>query len=208
MGAESGTFATYLKNGKICFTPTTPAGTVKVKYTVTGRDMRGHSVITHTTLLEVTDDGDKTIDVIDATNAGEQQTVHYPLVTTEAIDKDTQWHEGDGTPDDGVVTVTDIIKYENVLPGRARVVKAQLYDADTHEPLAGADYTTEFEFTPASPNGYETVDFDIAIADTEHAEIKFKCGSCGVKASDLFCSAIFCELAFKCLRLGAGCYPT
>ena len=65
----------------------------------------------------------------------EDQSVHYPKVSTNAYDENTGSHLGTHTEE---VRVIDIVHYENLLTGKEYTVKGTLMDKETGEALKDA----------------------------------------------------------------------
>ena len=66
----------------------------------------------------------------------EDQSVHYPAVRTEAVDKDTKDHVGTSKKDEAVV---DTIYLENLVKGQTYKVAGVLMDRDTGEVIPQVD---------------------------------------------------------------------
>ena len=128
----------------------TGAGTVEVRFTFNGKLLmvEGKSVVAFEYCKTIP--GNRTVaahtDIHDR-----EQTVDFPKVGTKA---------GLATAEDGKITITDTIQYENLIPGRTYVAKAVLMKPDGLEATAdGVAITAELRFTPVAADGTVDVTF-------------------------------------------------
>ena len=85
-----------------------------------------------------------------------EQTVHFPKLKTQAIDKTS----GTSFVTKGSeVYFVDTVSYSNVVPGLSYVVKGELMDKNTGETLAS--YAVSDVFTPAAANGTVQMEFQV-----------------------------------------------
>ena len=82
----------------------------------------------------------------------EDQSVELPLIGTKAST-------------DGKSFVKDVVAYKDLVPGRTYIMRGQLIDKKTGEPLEGDEYTAEIEFTPEKESGIVELIFDIDVKD-------------------------------------------
>ena len=107
----------------------------------------------------------------------EDQTVHFPKVTTSAsitelgIDKRTVvWEKGK------IITPVDLSKYENVLPEKEYVIKGVIMDPATGKQLEidGKTYEAEKTFTAEESSGSILMEFEgIDITELKNKDIVF-----------------------------------
>ena len=97
----------------------------------------------------------------------ENQEVDFPAIHTTLISTVTEEHIA---PNDGTITLTDTVTYENIVPGLEYVMRGTLMVKETGEVFVDANnnpITSQIEFTPNSANG--TVDitftFDSALLE-------------------------------------------
>lgn len=82
----------------------------------------------------------------------EGQTIDFPDIHTTATDAENGTHMS--VPDEKV-TVTDVVKYENLREGVEYIVKGTLMDKETGKPVLvdGKEVTSETKFTPEEKTG-------------------------------------------------------
>lgn len=89
----------------------------------------------------------------------EEQTIHFPKISTMAIDNETKTHAAFA---DDKVTITDTVSYENVAGGRIYKVSGILMDRETGEPLKDKDgnsIETEKNFYTLKTSGKVSLQF-------------------------------------------------
>lgn len=98
----------------------------------------------------------------------EDQSVHYPGISTTAVDDDVKDHEG---ANDGTITIVDTVTYTNLIPGKSYTMTGALMNKVTGQVVkddAGVDVVAEAAFTPNAADGTVDVMFEFAKADTEN----------------------------------------
>ena len=144
------------------FTPEASSGTVELSYTLNASTLAGKSVVVFEDLYL---DGVKVATHADITDAG--QTVTFvepdkPMISTMATVDDEQIAMPVGD-----ITLTDIISYYQLTPGKEYTLKGVLMDQATEKPLTidGKQVTSEVTFTPTESSGTVEVTFTFP-ADT------------------------------------------
>ena len=144
------------------FTPEASSGTVELSYTLNASTLAGKSVVVFEDLYL---DGVKVATHADITDAG--QTVTFvepdkPMISTMATVDDEQIAMPVGD-----ITLTDIISYYQLTPGKEYTFKGVLMDQATEKPLTidGKQVTSEVTFTPTESSGTVEVTFTFP-ADT------------------------------------------
>ena len=86
------------------------------------------------------------------------QSIYFPEIKTTATDKSDGDHEAYATSN---VTITDAVKYENLLPGTSYKVEGTLMDKTTGKAILvnGKEVKAEASFTPEESSGTVNVDF-------------------------------------------------
>ena len=82
----------------------------------------------------------------------EDQTVELPLIGTKAST-------------DGKTYIKDIVAYKDLIPGKTYIMRGELINKKTGEPLEGDEYTAETEFVPEKSSGTVELVFDIDAKD-------------------------------------------
>lgn len=115
-------------------------GAVDVEFAFDASGLAGRSLVVFETLYY----GDTEI-ASHADVSDEGQTIHYPDVKTNAVDKDTGLHDALAKEK---VTITDRVALKNLTVGKTYVVSGTLMDKETGEPLIadGEKVTAEKEF--------------------------------------------------------------
>ena len=137
------------------FVPSAPDGSVTLAFTFNGIDLAGESVVA---FEKVTSNGKEVFVHEDLED--EDQTVYFPSVRTAATDKKDGDHE---IACKGNVTITDKVKYTNLLPGGRYRVSGVLMNKSTGEPAeaGGSRITGETAFTAKEKNGTVAVSFQV-----------------------------------------------
>ena len=144
------------------FTPEASSGTVELSYTLNASTLAGKSLVVFEDLYL---DGVKVATHADITDAG--QTVTFvepdkPMISTMATVDDEQIAMPVGD-----ITLTDIISYYQLTPGKEYTLKGVLMDQATEKPLTidGKQVISEAIFTPTESSGTVEVSFTFP-ADT------------------------------------------
>ena len=144
------------------FIPEAAEGTVELSYTLDASALAGKSVVVFEDLYL---DGVKVATHADITDAG--QTVTFvepdkPMISTMATVDDEQIAMPVGD-----ITLTDIISYYQLTPGKEYTLRGVLMDQATEKPLTidGKQVTSEATFTPTESSGTVEVSFTFP-ADT------------------------------------------
>ena len=83
----------------------------------------------------------------------EGQSIHFPGIKTTAKSKESGTNVGHPSKEE---TIIDVVKYDNLIPGKEYTVKGILMDKDTKKPLKdkdGKEITAEKTFTPEKAKG-------------------------------------------------------
>ena len=141
------------------FVTTSPKGTAKLEYVLNASALKGKTVVVFEDLYKEDKKVASHADIND-----KNQSVHFPKVSTKALDERTQEHMSSA----GNKTVLiDTVKYENVLSGKEYTVSGVLMDKDTGKPLldgSGKEIKGEITFTAAGSSGEVKVKYTV---DTE-----------------------------------------
>ena len=135
------------------FVPETPDGEVALTFVFDGTGLAGTAVVAFETMyyneIEV---------AVHADIEDENQTVYIPAISTSATADDTNDHI---TQARETITITDVVSYVNLLPGRTYTVSGVLMDKETGEPVIvnGEPVTASTEFVPEEPNGEIELEF-------------------------------------------------
>ena len=87
----------------------------------------------------------------------EEQTIHFPKITSHAVDMFTKDNVGTINPD-GSSVIVDTLAYENVVPDKTYYVVAKLYDKETGKDT-GITHTTSFTATASAGTVDNTISF-------------------------------------------------
>ncbi|MBR5348998.1 MAG: VaFE repeat-containing surface-anchored protein, partial [Lachnospiraceae bacterium] len=129
------------------------SGTVTVSFTFDASSLAGDAVVAFETLML---DGVEVVTDADINN--ENQTVYFPAISTEAKDRKDNDKIVAAAKD---VTVVDVVKYTNLIPGKEYTVKGSLHVLNSDGSDGGAlaiDYNSK-TFTPEYANGIVEVEF-------------------------------------------------
>ena len=129
------------------FTPESADGTVEVVFEFDASELGGKVLVCFETLYFK----DAKI-AVHADINDERQTIYVPAITTEAKCDATGTHEGNASEK---ITVTDLVHYSGLLPGKFYECGGILYDRATNEPLLvnGKKVTANATFTPEAADG-------------------------------------------------------
>ena len=123
-------------------------GEVKVTFTFDGSALAGRTTVVFETLYQ----SGKEV-AVHANLNDEAQTIHFPDARTTATDKATETHTAHL---DEKAEIEDLVKYENLIPGKIYTVKGTLMVKETGEPLLDEDgepITAEKEFITEKADG-------------------------------------------------------
>ncbi len=129
------------------FVPEEMSGTVEVTFVFDGSALKGKTVVAFESVtLEERELA------VHANLEDEGQTVYFPEIGTTASDTETGCHVAKA---DENVTVVDVVKYHNLVPGKEYKVSGVLMDQETGKELLVKDekVTAEAVFVPAEPEG-------------------------------------------------------
>ena len=143
------------------FKPEGESGTVDVEFTFDASAMEGHTLVAYEVLyVKATIDGEEKDVELDEHKdpEDEDQTVHIPKFRTTATSTETKEHISMAKKD---VVIQDVVKYENLIPGKEYLVKGKMVDKDTGNDVVidGENITSEATFTPEEPNGEVVLEF-------------------------------------------------
>ena len=143
------------------FTPEAESGTVEITFSFDVSKMAGGSVVAFETLYDAAGNVvGKHEDIND-----EDQTVHVPEIGTTLTGEDGT-HEVAAS--DGKVTLTDIIKYENLIPGKEYTAEGTLMSKTTGKAITdkeGNPITATTTFTPETADGTVEVKFKLDVSE-------------------------------------------
>ena len=146
------------------FIPDAPNGTVDVVFTFDATSLpEGDYVVTEV----LTRDDMRIAEHSDVDDAGQTISLVQPEIGTTATDA----ADGDKEiPSDPEVTITDVVAYENLIPGKTYTITGTLYLKSSGEPLLAGDepVASTVEFTPEETTGEVELSFTFdstAIAD-------------------------------------------
>lgn len=136
------------------FTATKSSGTVDVEYDFDASDLAGKTVVVYETLYYKGVPVGEHHDINDT-----DQTIHFPKVSVEIVDSETQKHVS--MPDDSV-KLTAVIKYENVLPGKEYTLNSVLMDKDAKKEfsISGEEKQEVNTFVADKASGSQKVTFE------------------------------------------------
>lgn len=123
------------------FVPEKPDGSVQLSFTFNASALAGSTVVAFEDLHQ-----DGKLVAVHADITDKDQTVYLPQIGTQAVDKETGTHEGNG----GKKTVlVDTVAYRNLAPGTEYTVKGVLMDKQTGAEVKvnGKAVTSEAVFT-------------------------------------------------------------
>lgn len=90
----------------------------------------------------------------------EGQSIYFPEISTTAMDSETKDNQGHTAKE---VTIIDMVKYENLEPGREYRLTGVLMDKAKNAPLVNGDevITSEMTFTPEKSSGEVQMSFTV-----------------------------------------------
>lgn len=137
------------------FTPETSEGSADVTFTFDASDLDGHTFVAYEQMYDV-----KTGALIGTHEDinDEDQSVHAPKLHTTATNKKDGSHS---VKPSKKVTVVDVVKYTNLVPGKTYEVQGTLYDKATKKPLKinGKKVMASTKFVAKGANGEVKVVF-------------------------------------------------
>ncbi|KGL42125.1 hypothetical protein EP56_10335 [Listeriaceae bacterium FSL A5-0209] len=141
--------------GETTFTPEDTDGSVEVAFTFEASDLYGKDLVVFEKLMR---NGKEVVNHEDINDEGQTVTIKTPEIGTTLRDEETNTQTPSPEED---VTLIDIVRYENLTPGREYTVKGILMDKATEAPLLvdGKQVEAETTFTPETPNGEVEVTF-------------------------------------------------
>ena len=157
------------------FTPNASDGTVDVVFTFTNKEaIDGMSLVAFESLYI----GNAIIaDHKDINDEG--QTINYPKIGTTVVDDNSGTHTGTV---DKEVTLTDTVKYDNLVVGKEYTIEGKLMDKETGKALLinGKEITQEYTFKPEEKSG--------------SVDLKFTLDSTGLRNKTI---VVFEDLSYK-----------
>ncbi|MBC1458772.1 VaFE repeat-containing surface-anchored protein [Listeria newyorkensis] len=141
--------------GETTFTPENADGSVEVAFTFDASDLYGKDLVVFEKLMR---NGKEVVNHEDINDEGQTVTIKTPEIGTTLRDEETNTQTPSPEED---VTLIDIVRYENLTPGREYTVQGILMDKATEAPLLvdGKQVEAETTFTPETPNGEVEVTF-------------------------------------------------
>ena len=124
------------------------SGTVDLIYEVDSTLLKGKTTVVFEKLFY----NDKEVATHEDIN-DEGQSIHFPGIKTTAKSKESGTNVGHPSKEE---TIIDVVKYDNLIPGKEYTVKGTLMDKDTKKPLKdkdGKEITAEKTFTPEKAKG-------------------------------------------------------
>ena len=171
-------------SAEVTFTPEKEedtSGSQQLVFTFDSSALAGRTVVSFETLYS---DGEEITVHADINDA--EQSIFYPAVSTSAeitqpsgtTSTGTAAEPGSGTSaesaqESGTVTVTDIVKYENLTAGESYVLKGILVDKSTGDAflIGGEPVTAEKTFTAEDADGEEEMVFTFSAEEIKAAEL-------------------------------------
>ena len=132
---------------EVTFTPEKADGSVELTFTFDGSALAGKSVVA---FEDCSRDGKEVAVHHDIDS--KEQTVDIPDISTELKDDVTGNHTAEAA---GEMSLTDVVKYHNLIPGKEYTMKGVLMDKETGKELVinGNTVTQEVTFTPEKADG-------------------------------------------------------
>ncbi|MBC1371335.1 VaFE repeat-containing surface-anchored protein [Listeria booriae] len=157
---DKATNAPVLVNGEevhseTTFTPENADGSVEVTFTFDASDLYGKDLVVFEKLMR---NGKEVVNHEDIDDEGQTVVIKNPEIGTTLRDVET----GTQAPSpEEEISLVDVVKYENLTPGREYTVKGILMDKSTEAPLLvdGEQVEAETTFTPETANGEVEVTF-------------------------------------------------
>lgn len=136
------------------FTPDQKNGSVEMIFKFDGSKLAGETLTAYEELFY---NGKSAAEHKDAEDA--EQTIYFPKIGTEASDEKTDLQMSYA---DEEVIIKDVVRYENLIPGKKYTMQGALKDKVSGQPLADADgkeITAETTFTAKNTSGEVEVTF-------------------------------------------------
>ena len=135
------------------FTAKKSSGSVKVTFTFDASSLKGKTVVVFESLAYK----DKEV-AVHTDIADEGQTIYFPEIKTTATDAASGTHYAKPEKE---LTLTDLVEYKNLIPGKEYKLTGTLMDAETEKPfdVDGKAVTAETSFTPEEANGSVELSF-------------------------------------------------
>ena len=132
---------------EVTFTPEKADGSVDLTFTFDGSALAGKSIVA---FEDCSRDGKEVAVHHDIDS--KEQTVDIPDISTELKDDVTGNHTVEAA---GKMSLTDVVKYHNLIPGKEYTMKGVLMDKETGKELVinGNTVTQEVTFTPEKADG-------------------------------------------------------
>lgn len=139
--------------GKTTFTAEKSEGSVEVVFEFDGSALKNQTIVAFEDLYI---DGKQVATHSDIND--KDQSIYFPEIHTTATDKADGDHQATAA---GKVTITDAVRYENLLPGAKYKVVGTLMDKETGKAVLinGNEVKAEAEFTAEKESGTVNVDF-------------------------------------------------
>lgn len=139
--------------GKTTFTAEKSEGSVEVVFEFDGSALKNQTIVAFEDLYI----DDKQVATHSDIN-DKDQSIYFPEIHTTATDKADGDHQATAA---GKVTITDAVRYENLLPGAKYKVVGTLMDKETGKAVLinGNEVKAEAEFTAEKESGTVNVDF-------------------------------------------------
>lgn len=139
--------------GKTTFTAEKSEGSVEVVFEFDGSALKNQTIVAFEDLYI---DGKQVATHSDIND--KDQSIYFPEIHTTATDKADGDHQVTAA---GKVTITDAVRYENLLPGAKYKVVGTLMDKETGKAVLinGNEVKAEAEFTAEKESGTVNVDF-------------------------------------------------
>lgn len=139
--------------GKTTFTAEKSEGSVEVIFEFDGSALKNQTIVAFEDLYI---DGKQVATHSDIND--KDQSIYFPEIHTTATDKADGDHQATAA---GKVTITDAVRYENLLPGAKYKVVGTLMDKETGKAVLinGNEVKAEAEFTAEKESGTVNVDF-------------------------------------------------
>lgn len=135
------------------FAPQEPSGTIDIPFTFNASSLKGKIVV----VFESVTYKDKEV-AVHADINDEGQTIHFPEIRTTAQDAASGTHNSEPEKE---VTITDVVEFKNLVPGKEYKLAGTLMDKETEKPIEvdGKPVTAEASFTPEQPEGTVELSF-------------------------------------------------
>lgn len=137
------------------FTPEAADGTAQMTFEVDSTALAGETVVVFEELYR-----NGVLVGCHADISDEGQSIYFPEISTTAMDSETKDNQGHTAKE---VTIIDMVKYENLEPGREYRLTGVLMDKAKNAPLVNGDevITSEMTFTPEKSSGEVQMSFTV-----------------------------------------------